>query len=477
MDYQEALDKIHSFDVFGSRLGLDRMKKILSLLGDPHKDMKIIHVAGTNGKGSVCRYIYSVLTECGYKVGLYSSPYLQRFTERMECCGSEISGDKLGIYTQEALEAVDRMTAQGFESPTEFELVTAIAFLYFRDQNADFVILEVGLGGTGDSTNVCDRPLATAITSISYDHMNRLGSTLEEIAANKAGIIKAGVPVTVMAEDPAAFGVIAGKARELEALLADMREAAVRVDYSDIRGSRFSVSLPLAGPVKSEAGPVLDSGERVPAVCEDTCAATGQNHAFMDFEDIEITMKGGHQIENAVCALSVLAQLMKAGFEIPDSAVKAGMKKAMQPGRFEIIRRDPYLILDGAHNIAGIRALTAALKKYFPEKRILLCTGILADKEFGPMARELSSLKADVITVKVPNPRTMEAEDLAGVFAECRPYASGECRLEAAGDWQKAAELAESRAGDYDVTVWPGSLYLIGAVRGHYQGKGIIAGR
>ena len=189
MNYEEAIEKIHSFNVFGSRLGLERMKKLLELLGNPHENMKIIHVAGTNGKGSVCRYVYSVLEENGYRTGAYFSPYIENFTERIEFDRKEISRADLVRYTEEAIQGVEQMLTLGYESPTEFELVTAVGLLYFAAKKADYVVLEVGLGGKGDSTNICDKPVVTAITSISYDHMAQLGNTLELIAADKAGII------------------------------------------------------------------------------------------------------------------------------------------------------------------------------------------------------------------------------------------------------------------------------------------------
>ncbi|HVI40930.1 MAG TPA: Mur ligase family protein, partial [Anaerovoracaceae bacterium] len=201
MTYQEILDRIHGFQKYGSKLGLGRMTRLMELLGNPQESMKVIHVAGTNGKGSVCRYLYSVLQENGYKTGLYTSPFLERFTERMEYNGSEISQEDLIRYTELVLKKVEIMLNEGMESPTEFELITAIAFLYFSEQDIDFLVLEVGLGGTGDSTNLVSRPIASVITSISFDHMEYLGDTLEKIAIEKAGIIKPGVPVIFNVRD------------------------------------------------------------------------------------------------------------------------------------------------------------------------------------------------------------------------------------------------------------------------------------
>lgn len=458
MDYDQTLEKIHEFNVFGSKLGLERMKKLLSLLGDPHKEMKIIHVAGTNGKGSVCRYLYTVLNECGYKTGAYFSPYLEEFTERIECGGKQIGKDELPVYTEKALAAVDKMISEGYESPTEFELVTAIGLMYFKAQNADFVILEVGLGGRGDSTNICDRPVATAIVSISYDHMNVLGSTLEEIAYDKAGIIKRGVPVCVNVKDPGAFEVIKKQADELAAPVIDLTKAAVDVKSCGINGSTFTAGL----------------------------------DGLALFKDISISMRGRHQIDNALCALAVIAVMRLQGCSIPDACVRSGMKKAFQPGRFEMISKEPYLIIDGAHNRAGVTALVDTIldefrndndgesagapaegsKKGSPKgsskkgARILLCTGILADKETKIMAEQFARLRADVITTTVPNPRTMPAGELAEVFSSLELYSGGGSTVTAVDDWREALAEAERRKPDYDVVIWAGSLYLIGPVRG-----------
>ena len=188
-----AIDKIHQFNRFGSRLGLERMTVLLEKLGNPQEDLKVIHVAGTNGKGSVCKYLEEGLSACGYKIGLYTSPFIEKFNERIRLGGEDISDSDLQVFTERVLKASDEMVAEGMDSPTEFEVVTAIAFLYFKEKGADITVLEVGLGGIGDSTNVITKSMACAITSISFDHMDRLGETLEEIAANKAGIIKEGV--------------------------------------------------------------------------------------------------------------------------------------------------------------------------------------------------------------------------------------------------------------------------------------------
>ena len=433
------MERIHSFRVFGSRLGLGRMRRMLHLLGDPQDGMNIIHVAGTNGKGSVCRYVYSVLEENGYRTGAYFSPYLERFTERIEFDGEEISREDLVRYAEQALGAAEEMVRRGWESPTEFELVTAIGFLYFAAKNADFVILEVGLGGGGDSTNICSQPAVTAIVSISYDHMAQLGNTLPEIAAEKAGIIKEGVPVVVCVEDPDAFEVIRKRAEELSAPLID----ASRVRISAVR--------------ESLGGCIFD------AMPDEELRA--QLSGMMQWQNIEISMCGHHQISNAVCALLMIEVLRKRGIRIEEERLHRGMKKAVQKGRFEIMRKNPYLILDGAHNPAGARALKETVRRFFGGGRILLCTGILADKAYREIVGEWSQLDADVLVTEVPNPRKMDAAALAGVFAETEPYRSGRRSVAVIADYEEAFAYAERKKQDYDLILWAGSLYLIGGVR------------
>ena len=435
MTYDEALEKIHSFNVFGSRLGLERMKKLLELLGDPHKDMKVIHVAGTNGKGSVCRYVYSVLTECGYKVGAYFSPYLERFTERIEFAGREIPAEDLVRCTETALGAVDRMLAEGYESPTEFELVTAIGMIYFAEQDADFIILEVGLGGIGDSTNVCDKPAVTAITSISFDHMAQLGNTLGEIAANKAGIIKAGVPVVACVDDPEAENVIMKRAIQLDAPYVDVKKSKISNIQRSISGYGFDISTETS-----------------------------------EYKSIKLSMSGEHQINNAACALNIFDVLRSQGVSIPLGSVAKGLGKAVQPGRFEVMSKDPLIIIDGAHNQAGVEAMVRTVRDNLGDIRILFCTGILADKDFSQMASMIAELDADIIVTSVPNPRTLGAEDLGKVFMELEKYKSGKKSVKVYSDYREAVRAAHDSASDYDAVVWAGSLYLIGAVRAELRG-------
>ena len=349
----DAIKRIHEFERFGSVLGLERMEILLAKLGNPHRDLKAIHVAGTNGKGSVCRYLYEALQENGYRVGLYISPFIRRFNERIQFDGQEISDEDLESCSRKVLEKAEEMVREGADSPTEFEVVTAIAFLYFAEKKADFVILEVGLGGRGDSTNVVEKPLISIITSISYDHMDRLGSTLEEIAGEKAGIIKDGVPVVSNVEQREAAAVIA------------------RTAYQ----------------------------------------------------------KG--------CALY----------------------DATKPGRFEIAGEEPYLILDGAHNAAGAEALRETMKRCFPERRILMVVGMLADKEIDKITDSFCEITDQFIAAEPDNPRKLPARELARILKE----KGAACEIaESAG---QAVRMARSHKSEPEVVLFAGSLYLIGSVK------------
>ncbi|MDR0423980.1 MAG: bifunctional folylpolyglutamate synthase/dihydrofolate synthase, partial [Clostridiales Family XIII bacterium] len=302
-----AIGAIHSLERFGSKLGLERIAALMQMLGNPQDRMKCIHVAGTNGKGSVCRYIYSVLREHGYNTGIYTSPYVINFYERIEYNGEYITDSELERYTARVIGEAERMVAAGMDSPTEFEVLTAIAFLFYAEKGAEFLVLEVGLGGSGDSTNVIKEPKASVITSISLDHTERLGVTPAEIAAEKAGIIKKGCPVITFVEDEDAARIIAARAYAQNAPLIDVSRKKRRNVRKSTEGYEFCVDI-------------------------DGRAYNG----------IEISMPGEHQIRNAACALCVI-DLLRAEKLITTTAegIRRGMKAARQPGRFEIMRLDP----------------------------------------------------------------------------------------------------------------------------------------
>lgn len=419
------IDRIHEFNRFGMVLGLDRMEELLRRLGNPQDDLKVIHVAGTNGKGSVSKYLEEGLSTCGYKMGLYTSPYIETFNERIRYDGADISDEDLEYYGQKVVSAAEAMVADGLDSPTEFEVVTAIAFLYFADRQADITILEVGLGGIGDSTNVVKSPLASVITSISYDHMAQLGSSLAEIAVNKAGIIKTGCPVIANVPQRDAAKIIARKAYAMGSRLYDI--SGIRAAVSDETPFSQKVSMELYEK---------------------------------SYSDVEISMVGRHQAENLKTALATLEILRKSGaVKLDREALYEGLKRARQPGRFEVISEDPLVIIDGAHNEAGAQALQETMAQHFAGKKILLVAGILADKEIDSIVKFLTKITDHIIVTEPDNPRKLAAEKLAEHVADFGVAA------EVVSDVEAAVHRAKELADDYDVILFAGSLYLIGDVR------------
>ncbi len=426
----DAIERIHEFDRFGMILGLERMNILLDKLGHPEKDLKVIHVAGTNGKGSVCRYMYEALRENGYKVGLYTSPFIECFNERIQYDGGMISDEELSIYTKMAVEKTEEMVSEGLDSPTEFEVVTAVAFLYYAAKQTDFVILEVGLGGTGDSTNVIEKPLISIITSISYDHTDRLGNTLEEIAGEKAGIIKPGVPVVSNVEQPEAAKVIARKAYQSEARFYD----ATKLKYGIKRESAFGYEFDM-------------------------------EIYGTDYSEVKISMPGRHQVENAKTALIALEILRKQGvIKVQRDKLYKGFEQARQPGRFEVFEGEPLFVLDGAHNQAGAEALKKAVKDCFPDEKILMVTGMLRDKDVDTILDNFCEITDTFIAAEPDNPRKLPAAELAdklkGKGAMVTVAATAKEALEMAG----AHEMAPR------VILCAGSLYLISAIRGNLNG-------
>lgn len=419
------IDRIHEFNRFGMVLGLDRMEELLRRLGNPQDDLKVIHVAGTNGKGSVSKYLEEGLAACGYKMGLYTSPYIETFNERIRYDGADISDEDLEYYGQKVVSAAEAMVADGLDSPTEFEVVTAIAFLYFADRQADITILEVGLGGIGDSTNVVKSPLASVITSISYDHMAQLGSSLAEIAVNKAGIIKTGCPVIANVPQRDAAKIIARKAYAMGSRLYDI--SGIRAAVSDETPFSQKVSMELYEK---------------------------------SYSDVEISMVGRHQAENLKTALATLEILRKSGaVKLDREALYEGLKRARQPGRFEVISEDPLVIIDGAHNEAGAQALQETMAQHFAGKKILLVAGILADKEIDSIVKFLTKITDHIIVTEPDNPRKLAAEKLAEHVAEFGVAA------EVVSDVEAVVHRAKALADGYDVILFAGSLYLIGDVR------------
>ncbi|QUH20197.1 bifunctional folylpolyglutamate synthase/dihydrofolate synthase [Alkaliphilus sp. B6464] len=425
MNYQEALDYIHGTYKFGSKLGLENIKYLLSLLGDPHKKLKIIHVAGTNGKGSTSSYIHSILKEAGYRVGLYTSPYLEEFTERMRINGENIPKDKLANITAIVKEKIEGMVNEGKNHPTEFEVVTAIAFYYYAKENIDFLVLEVGLGGRLDATNVVEDPLLSVITPIGLDHTEYLGDTLDKIAYEKGGIIKENSLVLSYPQEAEVIDVFRNLCAERNSKLFVTSFNELTIHKSTIEEQVFSVNI---------LGNVYDN--------------------------IKIQLVGIHQIYNACTAIGAVEVLRKyRNINISDEAVLGGLYNAKWPGRFEVLQRDPVVIIDGAHNLHGAEALRKSIGALLKDYKITFVIGMLQDKDVEGVLKDLIPLMSKIIATRPANPRAMNAIDLADklkVFGK-ETYVSE--------DIKEAINMAIEETEANEAIIFAGSLYMIGEVR------------
>lgn len=421
MDYQSALKYIEGVSWLGSRPGLERIGELLERLGRPQDALRFVHVAGTNGKGSVCAMLRSVLSAAGYRTGLYISPHLARMNERMSIDGADISDDEFAVSTQELAAAARGMA----ESCTQFELTTALALYWFAKKRCDIVVLETGLGGRLDATNAIGVPDCAVITNIGLDHTAVLGGTLELIAAEKAGIFKGGraaaydLPENVKA-------VLRGKAR---AAGTDLRFA----DFS--RLERLSDGL------------------------------DGQQFRYRG-EEYAIRLLGAHQLANAAAALEAIGQLRRGGWEISGEAVRNGLASASWPARFERVLTGPDFVIDGGHNPQCLTATAEALRRYYPDTRRVLLFGALADKDWQDMARLLIPVADEFVCATPESERALDAVTLA-------EFLRGEgCRAEAYDTIEAAADAAYRRAAPDGMACCVGSLYMAGAARSYLLGRG-----
>lgn len=413
----EAIAYLESVPWQGTRLGLTRTAELLEKLGNPERALRFVHIAGTNGKGSTAAMTASILQAAGYVTGLYTSPFLQTFHERMSVNGVQIADEELGQLT----ERVRRIAEAMDDPPTEFELITAIAFLYFQAHRCDIVVLEVGMGGRLDATNVIPAPEAAVICNIGLDHVRELGDTLEKIAFEKAGIIKGGCDAVLYApEHPGVGQVVADVCRRRGAALHRADFSRIECLSDSVAGQRF----------RYRGGPVLT-----------------------------LHLLGEHQRKNAAVVLETVEVLRRRGFAIPDGAVASGLDAARWPGRFEVLRTDPILIADGGHNRQCAASVAAALTRYFPGRRFLFIMGVLADKDYDSMLELLAPLGKRFFTLTPDSPRAMDAEALAALLRSLGKEADA---CQSAAD---AVAKALRCAGGDDVICSVGSLYMTGAVR------------
>lgn len=376
LTYSEAISYIHSVSWKGSVPGLERITELCEKMGNPQDKLKFIHVTGTNGKGSSCAMLESILRNAGYKTGLFTSPYVKHFNERMAVSGVSISDKDLAEITSEVKVFADSMK----ESPTEFELITGIAFRYFEREKCDIVILEVGMGGRLDSTNVIKNTEVSLITGVAMDHTEYLGDTLEKIAAEKAGIIKSGRPVVcgLHTENSGAVKVIEEKAIRLGSQLSQVDYGKLNVTKADLSGSEF------------------DYGE---------------------MKGLKLNLLGLYQPENAAKVLETVKVLRKLGYKISDDSVRKGLFETVWHARFEKLSEDPLIIYDGSHNPEGVTEAVRTVKAYFGDKKVNLLTGVMADKEYRVMAKLLSEIACEVFCVKPDNVRSLDAKSLSIVYS------------------------------------------------------------
>jgi len=421
MGITETLEYIHSVKWQGVKPGLERTRELLKALGNPESSLRFVHIAGTNGKGSTAACIASVLRKAGYRTGLFISPYVMCFNERMQVNGGYITDGELERLTEEIRPFADAM----MDHPTEFELITALAMKYFQYQNCDIIVLEAGMGGELDSTNVIDTPEVAVITSIGYDHVKELGPTIADIAGAKAGIIKKGGDV-----------VIYGGEREVEAVFervsAQRGARLCRADFTRIEKQEFSLE--------------------------------GIKTWFEPYGEITLPLVGAYQPKNAALAITALERLRDKGYTIGGQDIVAGLETVRWPGRFEILGYEPVFILDGAHNPQGVEATADSLRQNFGGRKIIFIIGVMADKDVDAMISRIVPLAETFVAVRPNHPRAMDALELANKLS--RFVLATACESIRGG-----VSLAVGSAGKDGIVCALGSLYFSGEVREAYYAE------
>jgi len=415
MTVEQAIEYIHSVFWKGSIPGLGRVSTLLEKMGNPQDSLKYVHIAGTNGKGSTAAMTASILRKAGYRTGLYTSPYIYRFHERIQIDGEQISDEDLIAVTEYVKPLADSME----ESPTEFELVCAIAFEYFKRKQCDIVVLEVGMGGEFDATNVIHAPEVAVITNIGLDHTDVLGDTLEKIALTKSGIFKEGGSAVIYRGIPSVEAVF-------EEVCEKKHIPLKKADFDSLKLRSHDLF-----------GQVFDCGRR---------------------KNITLPLLGDHQLHNASVVLSIADTLIEKGWKITEQNIYDGIRDVSWPGRFDIVNREPLFIIDGGHNPQCLEALVKNIQDYLQDRKVIALTGVLADKDYGDMYKPVMPLIEKFVCITPDNPRKLEAEDLAKYLQAAGAQATA-CATVREGV-VKALELA----GKDGVILCFGSLYSIGAI-------------
>ncbi|MCM1024829.1 MAG: bifunctional folylpolyglutamate synthase/dihydrofolate synthase [Roseburia sp.] len=418
MNERQVMEYMEEVSHYGIVPGLDSIRELCRRLGDPQKELRFIHIAGTNGKGSVSAYLAAVLRCAGYRVGRYLSPTLFGYRERIQVNDRWIAKSALCRGIERIREICGEMTAQGRPHPTAFEMETALGFLYFREKGCNVVVLEAGMGGREDATNLVENTVAAVLTSVSMDHMKFLGGTLEEIARQKAGILKAGCPAVSACQKETVMGVIREAAQALGCPLTVMRPGELAHVHYGLQKQSFD---------------------------------------YGGFEKLEISLAGQYQIENAALAVDVIRVLNNSGFSISEQKLRQGLRETVWPGRFTVLGKRPWFIADGAHNEDAAKRLAESLKFYFTNKRMIFIIGVLRDKEYDKIIALTHGLADQIIAVTPPdNPRAMSAYLLAQEIAKVHPSVT------VADSLEEAVEMSRLLAGKEDVIVAFGSLSYMG---------------
>ena len=423
MKYEEAMKYITEVGNFGSNYGLERTYKLLEHLGNPERDLKLIHIAGTNGKGSTTSMITEILMGEGYKVGMYTSPFIEEFEERIQINRNNIPKESLAILMDEIKVAVDKVIEAGYNHPTEFEIITVLMLLYFKKENIDFGVIEVGLGGTLDSTNVI-KPIIQVITSISFDHTNLLGNTLEKIAREKAGIIKRGIPTVIYPQQEEVLKVIKNECFEMDSELY----------IANNENLKFKNIVNLDKPYQ-----LLKYNNEI---------------------DILLPLLGEHQIINLSVAMQAIEVLNNKNIiDISIANIVKSIKNVSWKGRLEVLSNNPYVVIDGAHNIQGIKTLSRNIKKYFKYENLYLILGILADKDVEEMIKIITPMAKKVYSVTPNSIRGELAESLKDEVSKFNK------NCKAFDKYEEAYLEALNDASEKDLILASGSLYMIGDMR------------
>lgn len=425
MNAEQAIAYIHSVCWKGSIPGLGRTQELLEKMGNPEKKLKFVHIAGTNGKGSTAAMTASILSKAGYRTGLYTSPYIYRFHERIQVDGVEISDEELAEITEYVKPLADSMA----QSPTEFELVCCIAFEYFYRKKCEIVVLEVGMGGAWDATNVIEVPEVAVITNIGLDHTEYLGDTVEKIAETKSGIFKPHGHAVVYRSTPSVEAVY-------ERVCAERDVSLRKADFDGLVLKAHTLE-----------GQVFDCGSR---------------------KNLVLPLLGDHQLHNASVVLSIADTLIGEGWNISEQNICDGIRDVRWPGRFDIVCRKPLFIIDGGHNPQCIEALVKNIQDYLAGKKVIALTGVLADKDYADMYKPVMPLVDRFVCITPPNPRKLEAEQLAWYLRQAGAQA------QASESILDGVKKAMGLAGKDGVVLCFGSLYSIGGIRDALKDLGVI---